>query len=470
MISAVASLSKYVFIILIAMYTLLNFTLLSRKAGNGGGGWALQNVIMFVFHLLAFLVIFINTWDVDVLVLGLIQIFVLQAALVFTRLFYPKINRVVLGDMCMLLDIGFVVLTRLSYDKSVRQLMIAAAALAVSLIVPVIIRKCAFLSRIQWVYLALGLLLLVAVWIFGESSSGAKLTLTIGSFSFQPSEFVKIIFVFYVAASLARSTQFKDVAFTTALAAVHVLILVVSTDLGAALLFFVTYLVMLYVATRKKLYLLAGAAAGVLSAAAGYMLFSHVRVRVTAWLNPFAENVIENEGYQTAQSLFAISTGGWFGMGLYEGSPEKIPVVEQDFVFSAIAEEFGGIFAICLILLCLSCFIMFINIAMKINEDFYKFAALGLGTMYGFQVFLTVGGAIRFIPSTGVTLPLISYGGSSVVVSIMMFAIIQGMYLLKGDEDLKIEEERRLGRTESGGGKAVRKGKKGAKAPEKEEA
>ena len=102
----------------------------------------------------------------------------------------------------------------------------------------------------------------------------------------------------------------------------------------------------------------------------------------------------------------------------------------------------GGIFAICLVLICMSCFIMFINISMQIKNNFYKYTALGFGTLYGFQVFLTIGGAIRFIPSTGVTLPLVSYGGSSIVSSIVMFAVIQGMYLLKEDEELKIEKER----------------------------
>lgn len=177
-----------------------------------------------------------------------------------------------------------------------------------------------------------------------------------------------------------------------------------------------------------------------MAAVASYFLFAHVRVRVLAWTDPF--RVIENEGYQITQSLFAIGTGRWFGMGLNLGMPNKIPVVEQDFIFSAIAEEFGGIFGICLILVCMSCFIMFLNIAMQIKNSFYKYAALGFGTLYGFQVFLTIGGAIRFIPSTGVTLPLVSYGGSSLVSSIWMFYIIQGMYLLKEDEDLQIEKER----------------------------
>jgi cell division protein FtsW (lipid II flippase) len=121
-------------------------------------------------------------------------------------------------------------------------------------------------------------------------------------------------------------------------------------------------------------------------------------------------------------------------MGLYQGMPNKIPVVVEDFVFSAICEEMGGVFAICLILVCASCYLMFLNIAMQIRNQFYKLIALGLGTVYGFQVFLTIGGAIKFIPSTGVTLPLVSYGGSSLLSTFMIFAIIQGLYIIREDE------------------------------------
>ncbi len=160
-----------------------------------------------------------------------------------------------------------------------------------------------------------------------------------------------------------------------------------------------------------------------------YYLFNHVRVRVVAWQDPLA--VFEREGNQVANSLFAIGTGGWFGMGLNQGMPNKIPEVKQDFIFSAVAEELGGIFAVCLILVCVSCFLMFLNIAMQMKDSFYKLVALGLGTIYGFQILLSVGGDIKFIPSTGVTLPLVSYGGSSLLSTLIIFAVIQGLYLFR---------------------------------------
>lgn len=132
--------------------------------------------------------------------------------------------------------------------------------------------------------------------------------------------------------------------------------------------------------------------------------------------------------------------------GALPGLSEKIPVVKNDFIFSAICEELGGIFAICLILVCTSFFLMIVTIALKIRNPFYKLIALGLGTEYAFQVFLTIGGATKFIPMTGVTLPLVSYGGSSVMCTILMLAIIQGLYILRKMRTKKLNrsEKKRL--------------------------
>ena len=211
-------------------------------------------------------------------------------------------------------------------------------------------------------------------------------------------------------------------------------------DLGAAVIFFMTYLVLVYVASQKARYLAIGFGGLAAASVVAYRLFSHVRVRVRVWLNPWSD--YENTGYQIAQSLFAIGTGGWFGMGLYQGVPTDIPIVESDFIFSAICEELGGLFAICILLVYISCFIMFINISLQLTRPFYKLLAIGLSAAYAFQLFLTVGGVIKFIPHTGVTLPLISYGGSSILSTIITFAVIQGLYLLKQKEsEAQIYEE-----------------------------
>jgi peptidoglycan glycosyltransferase len=177
----------------------------------------------------------------------------------------------------------------------------------------------------------------------------------------------------------------------------------------------------------RPLFLYSGLLGGSIAAVAAYRLFGHVRVRYLAWTNPFA--YIDKEGYQITQSLFAIGTGGWFGMGLNRGLPTDIPVVESDFVFSAISEELGGLFAICIILIYASCFVMFINIALRQEDHFYRNTAIGFSVMFIFQVLLSIGGVIKFIPSTGVTLPFLSTGGSSMLSIIIMFMIIQGIYI-----------------------------------------
>ena len=237
-----------------------------------------------------------------------------------------------------------------------------------------------------------------------------------------------------------RSTDVKTVMITTAMAAAHVLVLVLSKDLGSALIFFITYLAMLFAATANWWYLIGGIASGCGASALAYALFGHVRTRVLAWRNPWED--IDNRGYQITQSLFAIGTGGWFGMGLYQGMPYKIPVVEKDFIFAAVSEEMGAIFAVCVLLVCLGCFLQFVMLAAKMQAVFYKLIAFGLGIVYAVQVFLTVGGVTKFIPSTGVTLPFVSYGGSSVLSTFILFGVIQGLYILKKNDEEEYEETR----------------------------
>lgn len=434
MMNLIVEISKYLMIFFFALYTYACFAVFRHKAGTKKQNriFRRQIFLMYLIHLNAFLVIYAVTDDVKMVGFYFMQVFLISVILVFYQFCYKNISRLVLNNMCMLLLIGFIMLSRLSFDKAIKQYMIAAGSAVITCIIPYLIRRIKTFRKLTWVYAALGVLGLLTVTLFGTTSYGAKISIVIGNVSIQPSEFIKIIFVFFVAGMFYQAKDFKQVCITTAVAAVHVLILAISRDLGGALIFFVTYLVMLYVATRKLFYFAGGILSGCIGAVVAYMLFSHVRVRVVAWQDPL--RVIEKEGYQVSQSLFAIGTGGWFGMGLYQGMPNKIPVVEEDFIFSAISEEMGGVFALCLLMVCVSCFLMFLNVAMQMKDWFYKLVALGLGTFYGFQVFLTVGGSTKFIPSTGVTLPLVSYGGSSLLATMAVFAIIQGLYIVRQDE------------------------------------
>ena len=307
-------------------------------------------------------------------------------------------------------------------------------------LIPVLVRKLHFLPRLTWLYAVVGLLSLMAVLALAATSGGAKLSLSFHGFTIQFSEIVKITYVFFMAGMLAKSTSFRSVAVATVVAALHVGILVLSTDLGTALVFFTAYLLIVYVAARRPLWTLTALGAGAGAAVAAYFLFGHVRQRVVAWRDPFS--LYSGSGYQIVQGLFAIGAGGWFGSGLFLGMPKSIPVASKDFIFAAICEEMGCIFGICLILICMNLFLLIVNISFGIRSDFYKLVSLGLGIEYGFQVFLTIGGVTKLIPMTGITLPLVSYGGSSVISTIIMLSIIQGIYILHTDEGVKSEENR----------------------------
>jgi len=428
-------LSKYLIIILFALYTFECFTCLmsyNQTEERQGAIFRRQSILMFLIHLDAYLIIYDYTSDISIIFFYLAQIIFFIVVLTTYRLIYEDSSRVLVNNMCMLMMIGFIILTRLNYQKAVKQFAIAVGATVLCMLIPLAIKKIKFIRNMAWLYGVIGLAALAYVFITARTTFGAKLSISIMGYAFQPSEFVKIIFVFFVAGMLNKSIEFKNIVITSLLAATHVVILVFSRDLGTALIFFVVYIVMLYVATHKLQYFIVGLLSGTVASFLAYKLFSHVQTRVIAWRDPVS--VIDKEGYQICQSLFAIGSGKWFGVGLYNGSPEKIPVVAEDFVFAAICEEMGGIFGIFLILVCVSVFVMFLNIAMQMKDNFYKLVALGLGTTYGIQVFLMIGGVIKFVPSTGVTLPFISYGGSSVLCTTVIFAIIQGFYLYREGE------------------------------------
>lgn len=366
--------------------------------------------------------------------------YVLQQILMFAtvmlfRMVYPKGNRLIVNNMCLLLSIGFVILTRLSFEKAIKQFFIVTISIVAGMLIPYFIHKLKFLKNLPWIYAALGIVALGIVLVLGAVTYGSKISYSIAGVTFQPSEFVKIVFVFFLASALHESHDLPRVILTSVLAGIHVLILVASRDLGSALIFFIVYVMMVFIATGRWIYLLLGCAGGSGAAVLAYHFFSHVQVRVQAWKDPFS--CIDDAGYQITQSLFAISSGGWFGLGLFRGTPASIPFVEADFVFSAVAEELGILFSMCMILVCLSCFIMFMDISVRLQDKFYRLIAFGLGVTYIFQVFLTVGGGTKFIPMTGVTLPFISYGGSSVLTTLVMFFIIEGLFIIRQEEGAK---------------------------------
>ncbi len=432
----ITELSKYIITLFIALYTLECFLVFRyQDEERRSAGYTRQNILMFLVHFSCFLVICFETGKPEYLLFYALQQILLFATIVLFRMIYPKGNRLIINNMCMLLSVSFVILSRLSFERAIKQFFIVTVSVVTGMLIPYFIRKLKFLKELTWIYAVAGIAALGVVLILGTATHGSKISYSVAGVTFQPSEFVKIIFVFFLAGALCESPGFLRVALTAAAAGVHVIILVASRDLGSALIFFVVYVLMVFIATGNPLYLLLGSAGGCGAAVLAYQFFTHVQVRVQAWRDPFS--CIDDAGYQITQSLFAISSGGWFGMGLFRGTPDSIPFVDADFIFSAVAEELGILFSMCVILICISCFIMFMNISMRLQDKFYQLIAFGLGVTYIFQVFLTVGGGTKFIPMTGVTLPLVSYGGSSVLTTLVMFFIIEGLYIIRQEEDAR---------------------------------
>jgi cell division protein FtsW (lipid II flippase) len=416
MVHLTVQVSKYLMTFLFLFYTFSCFIVFRfrKEADEQAYIYHLQKVLLYLIHFIAYGVLYLTTGNQQMIVFYLLQVLLISAIFLFYHIFYKQASRLLLNNMCMLFSIGLIMLARLSLTKAIRQYMFLVAGAAVAMLIPVFLQKITVFRKMTWVYAVVGIVALVVVAIAGTTSYGAKLSISIGSFSVQPSEFVKILFVFFIASMLYQKQDLKQVMITSAVSAVFVLALVVSKDLGGALLYFVTYLVMVYVATKRLVYFAGGLGLMAAAAFAGANLFSHVQTRILAWRDPLS--VIDNEGYQVSQALFGIGTGGWFGLGLNQGMPKKIPVVENDFIFAAISEEMGGVFSICLIMVCVSCFFMFMNIAMQMKDSYYKLVALGLAVTYAMQVFLTIGGVI-------------SYGGSSLLATMMIFGVIQGLYV-----------------------------------------
>ena len=434
--------SGYLLILLILFYTVFTLSYF-RMRTHEGRTWisSCQRFFLFSLDTLGFLVLYLQTENMQILILYGFQLVFLIAYMVLWKNLYPKASRMILNNMLLLLSIGFIVQTRLDLDKSMRQFLIVLGSGVVSLFVPVVIARMKKLQKGAILYGLAGIALLGVVLVAGGTEYGAKLSIGIGGFSLQPSEFVKLIFVFFVAAMLKEGSSFLRIAVTTVLAGAHVILLVLSRDLGTALIFFFTYIWMLYLATHKLRYSLAGVVAGAVAAVGAYHLFTHVQTRVSVWQNPWADPT--GDGWQILQSLFAVGTGGWLGLGLGEGLATTIPVVTKDFVFSAIAEELGGIFALCLVFVSVECIMQFLWIAGRIRDRFSKLVVCGLAVLYGCQIFINVAGVTKMIPSTGLTYPLVSYGGSSMLATFLMFSIIQGYHVRMEDEEEEFEEQRR---------------------------
>jgi cell division protein FtsW (lipid II flippase) len=258
-------------------------------------------------------------------------------------------------------------------------------------------------------------------------------------FSFQPSEFVKIILVFVFASWFKYDGGFRDHLPAFIFAVISVMLVVLQRDLGAALLYFYIFLFVYYIATSDWLITTLALGAAALGSVISYRLFSHVRIRIEAWKNPWRD--IENKGYQIAHSLIAISSGGLIGTGLGLGSPQVVPAFKTDFIFATLCEEFGIITGLCIIGLYAIIVLRGVTIAIRSQDPYWSLLAFGATVALSMQAFTIIGGVIKMIPLTGVTMPFVSFGGSSMVSSLALIGVLEGVAITVPSLDGDTEEQ-----------------------------
>ncbi len=368
------------------------------------------------------------------------------AALVFLilhvvlRVFLPRADGLLLPLAAGLTYIGLVLIERLDSKLALEQLLWITVAAAAFVLVALLVRNYELLAQYKYTLGIVALLLLGSTMVFGTEVNGARLWLEIGSLHFQPSELAKVLLVIFLAAFFAEKHEVLSISTHRVLGVpvpeikyfvpillmwgVSVFIMIFQKDLGSSLLFFGIFICILYVATARKTYVLLGACLFGLGAFLCYLAFAHVQVRVLTWLHPFNPATIQKASYQISQSLFALSSGGLSGSGLGLGYPKFIPSVTTDFIFSAVGEELGLLGAAAVVMMYIVFVARGIKVALRQRDDFGKLLALGLTSVVALQAFIIMGGVTRLIPLTGITLPFMSYGGSSLLANFILLALL----------------------------------------------
>jgi cell division protein FtsW (lipid II flippase) len=361
----------------------------------------------------------------------------------------PAHDPVILPVVGLLTGWGLVLVDRLAPNFLPRQVTWLAISCLAMVIVASFRPILGFLQRYRYTWLTLGLVLLGATLLFGVNPSGQGATLWLkvpifGRIFFQPSELLKLLLVTFLASyfadrgrliTLRGSSVKRWIAYLAPIGLMWsfcMLLLIWQRDLGAASLFFAVFIVLLYLATGDLRYLLAGLVLIVIAGAIGYRAYDVVDLRIDTWLNPWPE--ADNRGFQIVQSLYAVAAGGVLGQGAGLGFPTYIPVVHSDFAFAAVAEEWGlvGVFAVTASFTILA--YRGLKIAGECKDAFQLYLAAGITVLFSVQAFLIMAGVTKLLPLTGITLPFISYGGSSLLVSAIMIGLLLNISARAGEE------------------------------------
>ena len=373
------------------------------------------------------------------------------AAHIAVRILAPGADPAILPIVFVLSGIGITFVTRLAPDLAISQLIILFVSVALMVATLALVKNLDVVKRYKYTFGIIGIILLMLPMFIGTTISGSKLWIRIGGFTIQPGEFAKVFIVLFLAGYLAENRELLSISnrkilgfkvprlrLLTPLFAVWgvcLLVVVFERDLGSAVLFYTIFLLMLYVATGRISYVIIGLLLLAVGAVGAYKFLSHVQVRFQVWLDPFKD--AQGQGYQIVQSLYSLADGGLLGVGIGKGMANNIPVVESDFIFSAIGEEMGLLGGGAVLILFMLFAVRGLTTAARAKSDLAAFSATGLTAAISFQAFLIVGGVTRLIPLTGVTLPFMSQGGSSLLASFMIVALL----MRAGDEATGREAE-----------------------------
>ena len=407
------------------------------KGGKRDPAWMLISVVM-LFFFSAFVLISFQKEQVNwqgLLLSVAVPAMIFIGSMVLPRLF--PADKLLLSLTNFLCALGVLLLYRIKPEYGLDQAVHYGVGLVCMLIAILVVHKVRAWRWIAFaaIFLSLGALALPLA--IGTTINGAKSWISIAGQSLQPSELVKLSFLVVLAYYMSRRRMLPWLF----LAVGSLGLLMLQEDLGTALMYYFSTLFLYYASTSNLPMTMLGAVGGAGAAAAGYMMFDRVKRRVAAWKNPWGD--YQNSGFQIVQSLIAIGSGGLFGVGLGLGSPRDIPEYTSDFIFAVLCEQFGIIFGLCVLLIYVILLMRGVSIAIASRESFHALLAMGCVLMLGVQTFVIIGGVIKLIPLTGVTMPFVSEGGTSMVSCLCLIGMLQGV--ASRNEDL-LKEDARLAR------------------------
>lgn len=406
------------------MKPFVSYSLGSRKEKN-----RFLSICLYFFHLAGLSILMGKQTDeairVAIGINGLVVLAIFIVSMTVLKVMKRHQELVLWQLMFFIMDIGFLMLERLEHDLVTKQIAAYIVGTVIALIFPSIF---SVLIKPQNKYIYLGLLgiTMFLPFVAGDTIYGATNWVSIGPISFQPSEIGKVAFILFLASTLSdgerRKQGYRGLIFPGIVTALSLGCLVLQRDLGAVLLYYLVALLMLLIASQSFLLPSLGILMGAGGSIIAYFLFGHVRTRVKAWLNPWAD--INGGGYQVVQGLFAIGTWGWLGSGLTRGMPGKIPFAYSDYIFAAVCEEFGNIIGIVILFCYLGIILLCLQVAFRYSHAFYRLVIVGIASIFCIQVFIITGGVLKIIPLTGITTPFMSAGGTSIVVSMGMIGLV----------------------------------------------